>query len=92
MICTKLLLENTLAIRPDNYEAASEPLLPKVVRCIPVLSWRYIEECAAHVLKHSGTLKQFFVNYYRGGSNYQFYSVRGGKDLLVSKWLRIVGF
>ena len=29
MVFTKLLLENALAIRPCNYGAASEPLLPK---------------------------------------------------------------
>ena len=38
MVFTKLLLENSLIIRPYNYEAASQPLLPKVARCIPVLS------------------------------------------------------
>ena len=42
MICIKLLLENPLSIRPCNCEAASEPLLPKVARCIPVLPSRYI--------------------------------------------------
>ena len=42
MVFAKLLLENALIIRPCNYEAASEPLLLKVVRCIPVLSSRYI--------------------------------------------------
>ena len=54
MVFTKLLLENALAIRPCNCEAASEPLLPKVARCIPVLPSRYIGKCAAHVLKRSG--------------------------------------
>ena len=44
---------NALAIRPCNSEAASEPLLPKVSRCIPVLSSRYIGKCAACVLKRS---------------------------------------
>ena len=53
MVFTKLLLENALAIRPCNCEAASEPLLPKVARCIPVLSSRYTGKCAAHVLKRS---------------------------------------
>ena len=38
----QLLLQNDLAIRPCNYEVASEPLLPKAARCIPVLSSRYI--------------------------------------------------
>ena len=33
MVFTKMLLQNTLAIRPYNYKAASEPLLPKVSRC-----------------------------------------------------------
>ena len=51
MVFTKLLLENTLAIRPCNYGAASEPLLPKVAHCIPVLSSRYIGKCATRVLK-----------------------------------------
>ena len=54
MVFTKLLLENALAIRPCNCEAASEPLLPKVVRCIPVLPSRYIGTCADRVLKRSG--------------------------------------
>ena len=53
MVFTKLLLENALAIRPCNCEAASEPLLPKVARCIPVLPSRYIGKCAARVLKRS---------------------------------------
>ena len=54
--CWKMLsklLENALAIRPCKYDAASEPLLPKVARCIPVLSSRYIGKCAACVLKRS---------------------------------------
>ena len=54
MVFTNLLLENALAIRHCNCEAASEPLLPKVVRCIPVLPSRYIGKCAARVLKRSG--------------------------------------
>ena len=41
MAVTKLLLENALAIRPCNCEAALEPLLLKVARCLPVLSSRY---------------------------------------------------
>ena len=53
MVFTKLLLENALAIRPCNCEAASEPLLPKVARRIPVLPSRYIGKCAARVLKRS---------------------------------------
>ena len=48
------LLENALAIRRYDCEAASEPLLPKVAHCIPVLSSRYIGKCAARVLKRSG--------------------------------------
>ena len=56
MVSTKLLLENAFAIR--NYEAASEPLLPKVARYIPVLSLRYIGRCAARVLKRSGTSEE----------------------------------
>ena len=35
IVFTKLFLENALAIRPCNCEAASEPLLPKVAHCIP---------------------------------------------------------
>ena len=54
MVFTKLCLENALAIRPCNCEAALEPLLPKVARCIPVLSSCYVGKCAAHVLKRSG--------------------------------------
>ena len=54
MVFTKLLLENASAIRPCNWEAASEPLLPKVARSIPVLPSRYIGKCAARVLKRSG--------------------------------------
>ena len=53
MVFTKLLLENALAIRPCNCEAASEPLFPKVARCIPVLPSRYTGKCAARVLKRS---------------------------------------
>ena len=73
---TKLLLENALAIRPCNWEAASEPLLPKVARCIPVLPSRYIGRCAARVLKRSGCTWHQWDNYVggeggRGG---------GGKD------------
>ena len=56
MIFTKLLLQNTLVIRPYNYEATSETLLPKVVRCIPVLSSRYTGKCATRVLKRSGSV------------------------------------
>ena len=51
MVFTKLLLENALAIQPCNYDAASEPLLPKVARFIPALSSRYVGKCAAGVLK-----------------------------------------
>ena len=39
MVFIKLLLQNTLAIGPYNYGAASKPLLPKLARCIPVLSY-----------------------------------------------------
>ena len=53
MVFTKMLLENALAIRPCNCEAASDPLLPKVARCILVLSSRHIGKCAARVLKRS---------------------------------------
>ena len=56
MVFTKLLLETALATRPCNCEAVSEPLLPKVARCIPVLPSRYIGQCAAGVLKRSGYL------------------------------------
>ena len=54
MVFTKLFLENALAIRPCNCQAASEPLLPKVAHCIPVLSSRKMGKCAARVLKRSG--------------------------------------
>ena len=53
MVFTKLLLENGVAIRPCNCEAVTEPLLPKVARCIPVPPSRYIGKCAARVLKYS---------------------------------------
>ena len=59
MVFSKLLLENALAIRPCSYGAASEPLLPKVARCIPVLSSCYTGKCAARVLKRSGITNQF---------------------------------
>ena len=58
MVFTKLLLENALAIGLCNCGAASEPLLPKVARYIPVLSSRYMGQCAASVLKCSA-----FYNY-----------------------------
>ena len=50
---TELLLENARCIQPCNYDAASEPLLPKVAHCIPVLSSRYIGKFAARVLQRS---------------------------------------
>ena len=53
MVFSKLLLENALAIRLCNCKAASEPLLPKVAGCIPVLPLRYIGKYAARVLKRS---------------------------------------
>ena len=59
MVFTKLLLENALAIRPCNCKAASEPLLPKVARCIPVLPSRYIGKCAARILKRSAEKEDF---------------------------------
>ena len=43
MVFTKLLMENALTIRPCNCKAASEPLLPKVACCIPVLPSRHID-------------------------------------------------
>ena len=58
MVFTKLLLENALAIRPGNCEVASEPNLPKVARCIPVLSSRFLGKCAARGLKRSGRDEQ----------------------------------
>ena len=59
MVFTKLLLENALPIRPCNCESASEPLLPKVARCIPVLPSRYIRKCAL-ILPVSEHLKELF--------------------------------
>ena len=50
MVFTKLLLENTLPVRPFNYEAASEPYFPILAGCIPVLSSGSIGKCAARVL------------------------------------------
>ena len=58
MVFTKRLLKNALAVRPCNFEAVLEPLLPKVARCIPVLSSRYIGKCATRVLKRSGQIYQ----------------------------------
>ena len=62
MVFTKLLLENALAVRPCNCEAVLEPLLPKVARCIPVLSSRYIGKWAARVLKRSEITEQRPMN------------------------------
>ena len=59
MVFTRLLLDNVLAIRPCNYGAISEPLLPKVARCIPVLSSRCIGKCTAMFLKRSGKTEIF---------------------------------
>ena len=53
MIFIKLLLENTVAILPYNYEVAPELLLPKFARCIQVLSSHYMGKCAIRVLKRS---------------------------------------
>ena len=53
MVFTKLLLENALAIRTHDCEAASKLLLPKVAHCIPVLPSRCIRKCAARILKRS---------------------------------------
>ena len=61
MVFTKLLLENALAIRPCSCEAASEQLLPKVARCIPVLPLRHIGKCAVRVLKRSDHTKTHAV-------------------------------
>ena len=58
MVFIKLLLENALAVRPYNREAASEPLLPKVARCISVLPSHYIGKFAAHVLKCSEPIEK----------------------------------
>ena len=62
MVFTKLLLENALAIRPCNCGAASEPLLLKVARCIPVLPSRYVGKCAARVLKCSGYKRTYVLS------------------------------
>ena len=53
MVFNKMLLDNVLALRPCNCEAAPQPLLPKVARCIPVLSSCYTGERTALVLKRS---------------------------------------
>ena len=50
----QLLLQDSLDVRRYDHEAASEPHLPKVACCIPVLSSRYIGKRAARVLKRSG--------------------------------------
>ena len=61
MVFTKLLLENARAIRACIYEATSESLLPKVARCIPILSSHYIGKCAACVRKRSGSSVHLIV-------------------------------
>ena len=61
MVFTKLLLENALSIRPCNYEAALEPLLPEVTRCISVLSSRFVGKCAARDLKRSVLIDVFML-------------------------------
>ena len=53
MVFTKLLLENTLGIRPYNYEATSEP----------VLSLRYTGKCAARVLKRSAETNVLYCSW-----------------------------
>ena len=62
MVFTKLLLGNDLAIRSCYYGAASEVLLPKVARCIIVLSSRYIGKYDARVLKRSGLSQGLEMN------------------------------
>ena len=82
MVFTKLMLENALAIRPCNYKAALELLLPKVASCIPVLSSCYTGKCAAHVLtrsaqseaKTSNIPHQLYANYF--GISFQFIASR----------------
>ena len=69
MVFTKLLLENALAIQPCNCEAASEPLLPKVACCIPVLPLRYIGKCAARVLKCSALIYKPYLLLHFGHRN-----------------------
>ena len=58
----KLLLKSALAIRPCNCKDASELLLPKVPRCIPVLPSLSIGKCAARVLKRSGVIREKSLN------------------------------
>ena len=41
---------------------AKQPLLPKVARCIPVLSSRYIDKCSARVLKRSDSTNNLHEN------------------------------
>ena len=53
MVFTKLLPENALAIDLVTGKAFSEPLLPKVARCLLVLPLRKIGKCAARVSKRS---------------------------------------
>ena len=68
MVFTKMLLENALAIQPYNYRAVSEPLLPKVARCILFLSSRSVLKCAALVLKRSERNQSDFFLESRGHS------------------------
>ena len=90
MVFTKLLLENARSIRPCNYDAASEPLLPKVARCIPVLSSRYIGKCAARVLKRSEITHVKFCKLLCGsfilGKDESCLSVLRGHFQLSSPW------
>ena len=80
MVFTKLLLENALAIRPCHWEAASEPFLPKIARCIPVLPSRYIGKCAARVFKRSGAAFSLHfeavVSLTKTAINHRFFSIK----------------
>ena len=97
MVFKKLLLENALAIRTCSCEAASEPLLPKVARCIPVLPSRYIGKCTARVLREVsfftgrgapenwGGIRYFFVDQKRGSKD--FFKLKRG-SLIFFKEIR----
>ena len=91
MVFTKLLLENALTIRPCNYGAASEPLLPKVPRCIPVLSSRYIGKCAARVLKRSGLTETKIQILYDHVGHTRFHIVEMGCQMVQLLSAYIVG-
>ena len=88
MVFTKLLLENALPNRPCNCGAASELLLPKVARCIPVLSSRCMGKCAARVLKRSGFNPSARSKFWRlSGSDDRVAVTAVSNPLILGRWV-----